>query len=286
MHTLREEWTMPRYRVLTAAASNPKTAKLAELKQVLSAVLHLAPGDLSGYEVCPWRSGGCTMACLNTAGRGGLFKAGETTNTIQEARKRRTRRFFEEREAFLADIVADITKLVKEAAKLGWAPAIRLNGTSDLEWETVPVTVGGVDYENLMVAFPTVTFYDYTKVGTRLGRSLPNNYVLTFSLSESNDKYAIRALDAGLNVAVVLDYGKALPSTWAGRPVIDGDEHDFRFLDRRGGYIVALKAKGKAKRDTSGFVRRMDGTLDAGKRVTFALKRTAPNTAERLGCAA
>ena len=32
----------------------------------------------------------CKTACLNTAGRGGIIKKGETTNRIQEARQRST----------------------------------------------------------------------------------------------------------------------------------------------------------------------------------------------------
>ena len=35
--------------------------------------------------------------------------------------------------------------------------------------------------------------------------------------------------------------------------VIDGDEHDMRFLDEPN-VVVGLKAKGKAKKDSSGFV--------------------------------
>ena len=36
--------------------------------------------------------------------------------------------------------------------------------------------------------------------------------------------------------------------------IIDGDEHDARFLDPGPSYVVALTAKGRAKTDTSGFV--------------------------------
>jgi hypothetical protein len=37
-------------------------------------------------------------------------------------------------------------------------------------------------------------------------------------------------------------------------PVFNGDESDLRFLDPKG-VIVGLYAKGKAKKDTSGFVK-------------------------------
>jgi hypothetical protein len=57
-------------------------------------------------------------------------------------------------------------------------------------------------------------------------------------------------LKAGGNVAAVF---KTIPKTWKGFPVVDGDETDLRFLDGKN-VIVGLKAKGKAKKDTSGFV--------------------------------
>ena len=50
---------------------NPKTAK-GEKLWYFTAILHLAPATLSGFEVCSHRSAGCTAACLNTAGRGGM----------------------------------------------------------------------------------------------------------------------------------------------------------------------------------------------------------------------
>jgi hypothetical protein len=43
-----------------------------------------------------------------------------------------------------------------------------------------------------------------------------------------------------------------VPQSHWGKPVIDGDKHDARFLDQAG-TIVGLKAKGQAKKDTTGF---------------------------------
>jgi len=45
-----------------------------------------------------------------------------------------------------------------------------------------------------------------------------------------------------------------MPETYNGLPVFNGDESDLRFLDPQG-VIVGLYAKGKAKKDTSGFVK-------------------------------
>lgn len=228
---------------------NPKLMKGTK-KGYLSFVLHLAPANLSGKEVCPKRTAGCTAACLNTAGRGGIFKAGETTNVIQQARIRKTKQFFDSREVFMFDLVRDIKNAIKQAEKKDLIPAFRLNGTSDLSWEKYSCKRDGVQYKNIFEAFPEVQFYDYTKVLGRKVADIPN-YHLTFSNADGNINDVLGAKAAGMNIAVV--FRKGLPEKHLGLKVIDGDETDLRFLDERG-VIVGLKAKGKAKKDTSGFV--------------------------------
>lgn len=225
------------------STGNPKLMK-GEKKGYLSFVLHLAPSDLSGYNTCPMASAGCRAACLNTAGRGGLFKKGETTNTIQTARIRKTRMFFENRAEFISQLVADIRLGIRQAEKLGMIPAFRLNGTSDIPWENVPVN----DATNIMSLFPNVQFYDYTKRENR--RNLPTNYHLTLSRSETNE-VACFTPSQPYNVAVVFN-SKVLPTEYKGRPVVNGDDTDLRFLDPVG-VVVGLTAKGKAKKDPSGF---------------------------------
>jgi len=227
---------------------NPKLMK-GEKKGYLSFVLHLAPADLSGKNTCPKATAGCKSACLNTAGRGGIFKKGESTNVIQQARIRKTKMFYENREQFLADLESDIKAGIKQAEKQGLIPAFRLNGTSDLAWEKYSVKRDGIEYRNVFEAFPEVQFYDYTKVRGRKVEGI-TNYHLTFSKADGNDMDARLAASAGMNVAVVFE---KLPETYMGRKVVNGDETDLRFLDEKG-VIVGLKAKGKAKRDTSGFV--------------------------------
>jgi 3-hydroxyacyl-CoA dehydrogenase len=44
-----------------------------------------------------------------------------------------------------------------------------------------------------------------------------------------------------------------MPSIFKGMKVIDGDKTDMRFLDKSN-RVIGLKAKGKARKDTSGFV--------------------------------
>jgi len=230
------------------STANPKIQKGAKLGY-LSFILHLAPATLSGKETCPKRTAGCTAACLNTAGRGGMFKRGENTNMIQQARIRKTKMFFEDREGFMEQLEKDINLGIKQAARLGLTPVFRLNGTSDLAWEKY--TMKGSD-KNVFEMFDNIQFYDYTKV---LGRktSAYKNYHLTFSAADGNDADVQKAVAQGMNVAAVFD---RLPEEYMGRTVIDADEHDLRFLDAKN-VIAGLKAKGRAKKDTSGFVRRM-----------------------------
>lgn len=228
------------------STANPKTQKGVKLGY-LTFVLHLAPATVSGYETCPKRTAGCTAACLNTAGRGGMFKKGMTTNSVQEARKRKTRLFFEDRQEFMRLLAADIRQAVKYAQRRGLTPVFRLNATSDLAWEKYTVE----DDKNVFELFPDVQFYDYTKI---LGRKVSKykNYHLTFSAADGNDADVARAVAAGMNVAVVFDQ---LPLTWLGLPVFSADETDLRFLDPVG--IAGLKAKGRARKDTTGFVIRL-----------------------------
>ena len=236
------------------STGNPKVLK--GTKQGFNTyILHLAPANVSGYETCPKRTAGCTAACLNTAGRGGMFKKGENTNVIQQARIRKTQFFFEERAGFFEWLVKDIELAIKQSAKKNLVPVFRLNGTSDLSFEKYEVVRNGVLYRNIFEAFAEVQFYDYTKI---LGRKVNDiaNYHLTFSAADGNDADVRKAIAQGYNVATVFGIKKSLPmpDTYEGRPVFDGDDSDLRFLDPKG-VVVGLYAKGKAKKDTSGFVK-------------------------------
>lgn len=250
---------------LLTPSGNPKTEK-GRGKGFWTFVLHLAPAKLSGFNVCPMATAGCTMACLNTAGRGGI-KAGHSilthddvangiVNEIQAARIRKTREFFTNRDAFMALLVKEIDKAIARAARDGFVAVFRLNGTSDIRWETIAVQRNGETFPNVMAAFPNVQFYDYTKIANR--KHVPANYHLTFSLADGNEKQAEAALANGLNVAAVFrnqaTVARYIESGFMGRGVFCGDDTDLRFLDPRG-VVVALYAKGNAKKDQSGFVR-------------------------------
>ena len=248
--------------LLSAVNSNPKVAKNGKLG-ILTAVLHLAPGNMSGHEVCPKRSAGCSAACLHFAGSP-AYMSGKTT-----ARIARTKLLFADRNLFMNILALEIAEHLKLAEKENMEPAIRLNGTSDIVWEKkkfilfpeVSEILDGPSGTNIISLFPTISFYDYTAIPNR---TPPANYDLTFSAKEDNDRDVLGALKQGLNVAVV--FGRKLPVqlTLGGKNlvVIDGDEHDYRPSDPRG-VVIGLKAKGaKGKQDTSGFVQSLPSNDD------------------------
>lgn len=221
--------------------SNPKTVKGQRLGY-LTWILHLAPSTLSGKNVCPGASAGCIASCLNTAGRGHMAP-------IQQARIRKTKLFFEDRESFMHQLVKDIQSAIRKSDRLGYTPVFRLNGTSDIRWETIRIG----PYRNIFDMFRNVQFYDYTKLSNR--RNIPANYHLTFSRSECNEDKLDEAISNGMNIAVVFNTkkGETLPDTYRNLPVVDADDTDLRFLDVRGS-VCGLRAKGRARKDTSGFV--------------------------------
>ena len=201
--------------------------------------LHLAPHTLSGKNVCAHASAGCAAACLNTAGRGIM-------HSVQEARIRKTKWFYEDRKAFLLQLIKEIKSGEKSARRAQMNPCFRLNLTSDLPWHQLSV----------IIEYPELLFYDYTKDKKRMFRyldgKLPPNYYLTYSRSEETEDEEIHDLcRKGGNVAIV--FRDHLPSEWQGIRIVDGDINDLRFLDERG-KIVGLKAKGLAKKDETGFV--------------------------------
>ena len=201
--------------------------------------LHLAPHTLAGRNVCAHASAGCAAACLNTAGRGIM-------HSVQEARIKKTKWFFEDRLAFTLQLIKEIKSRKKSAIKNNLTPCFRLNLTSDLPWENLSV----------MLPFPFLQFYDYTKDKKRMLRylngELPPNYYLTYSRSEETEDEEIHDLcNKGGNVAIV--FRDHLPSEWQGIKVIDGDINDLRVLEEYS-KIVGLKAKGLAKKDETGFV--------------------------------
>ncbi len=199
--------------------------------------LALAPNVVSGRNVCPRHTAGCASACLYYAGRGQLV-------SVRRARIARTMLYHRDRPRFLRMLHRELHRWRGKARRQGKILAVRLNVFSDIAWERLD--------SPLFTTFADVRFYDYTKCPERFSGALPQNYYLIFSRSEDNEAEALDLLSRGHNVAVV--FRRRRPATWHGYRVIDGDAHDYRFLDPSP-RVVALSAKGRpGRRDRSGFV--------------------------------
>ena len=235
-----------RSKALLSVSTDAKTTK-GEAFGFLTGILYLAPATTTKWNTCSMASiAQCDKACLFTAGRGAM-------NSVQTARINKTKWFFEDRDSFMQQLVVDIAKLIKKASKQSLTPLVRLNGTSDIRWETVGLIVDGVAYANIFDVFPDVQFYDYTKDANRKGK--PLNYDLTFSYSgvEGFQPFVDIAVAKGMRMAVVFRKEQDIPMTFRGISVVSGDNSDVRHLDDDG-VIVGLYAKGKAKLDATGFV--------------------------------
>ena len=232
---------MPKYNLLSSGSTKiEKSNKLSD--EYFSRIVYLAPDDLADGKrtLCPYaKVAKCNVPCLNTAGMG------KFTN-VQQSRIRKSLLFLNDQQEFMRQLVQDVNKFLKECDRLGKKPALRLNGTSDIQWETIEVD----GYENIFAMFPQIQFYDYTKIPTRKVEHIPN-YHLTWSYSEADSKYAALIKNVSNNIAVV--FREALPEVFKGFKVIDGDKHDMRFLDETQ-VVVGLIEKGEAEKDTSGFV--------------------------------
>jgi hypothetical protein len=246
----------------TFLSINPKTEKSKEETRIL----HLAPSIISGQNVCP-NAGNCAKICLHFAGIPYLMGGKKT------CRVRKTLAYFDDQQSFLELTATAVlyNRSILDAAEL---LAIRLNGTSDILWETIEFTVSpelslfwrikfGVyivptTYPSIIHLFShypelRIKFYDYTKNYHNWAECKAIGYHLTFSYdgasNRKNVKMAAVAMSHGINVAAAFNIkkGHPLPSTSGGLgrsfKVVDGDLTDFRPSDPNGYHIVGLRFK-------------------------------------------
>jgi len=227
---------------------NAKASKSVALGY-LNAIHYMAPHDIAGVgNLCPYASPGCKASCLGYySGHAGMVKNDTDINSVRASRIAKAQRFMRDRAAYLSDVVVATSRVLVKAQRENLTPVLRLNGSTDISWERIPV----LGNPSIIEMYSHVQFVDYTKNYMRFNRPLPANYHLTFSLSEDNHPYAKNLLSRGFNVAAVF---RTLPTSWHGYPVINGDLHDLRHLDPKG-VVVGLTPKGrKAKADTTGFI--------------------------------
>jgi hypothetical protein len=227
--------------LLSNAKTNAKTKKMLDEFGYEGVIHYMAPHKVGDgkHTVCPYSTGGCRDSCLYTAGRGAM-------RMVQGSRINKTLEFLTNKQAYADRMFAELVNLEKRAIKKGYTPVARLNGTSDIRWEEY------IDMESL----PNIQFYDYTKdyhrMQTYMRDGLPENYHLTYSYSErSSWKEAHFITAKGHNVAIV--FRNRIPKRYMEIKVITGMTHDFRSRDAKG-VIIGLLARGRAKKDDTGFV--------------------------------
>jgi hypothetical protein len=230
--------------------TNAKTIK-GEKYGIKTAILYLMPAMGSGVQLCAnAKIAGCEKPCLFTAGRGAM-------SNVMLSRLRKTLYFNQFRDQFMAQLSREISREKAKAKRQGYKLIVRLNGTSDIRWENIALPL--VNAPTIFDLHSDIQFYDYTKLANR--KNIPANYDLTFSYSgvPAYAPFVAKAIAKGERIAVVfrnraiVNAMLANGETFLGLPVVDGDDTDIRHLDPKGA-IVALYAKGKARKDTSGFV--------------------------------
>lgn len=207
--------------------------------------LSLAHSDISGYNVCAMANklmakennknkSSCSSVCVAYNGNAQRFPK------IMEARIRKTKLFFEDRNEFFRLLIKDINAAIKSSIKKQLIPTFRLNTYSDIKYENIKVNHNNKVYNNIFEIFPEIKFYDYSKIANR---KTPKNYELTYSYY--GNKKALNNEINNKNVAIVFDQ---LPKKYKNRIVIDGDKTDLRTIENDGlNVVVGLKFKGSKK---------------------------------------
>lgn len=217
----------------------PERGMMADSAADIRAAFNLS----GGINLCPMASRGCALACLSRSGQSGM---------PDQQRAQMVRTAFILAHPHEAGLIVGAE--LRAAIRRHGAINLRLNVTSDIRWELIA--------PDMMTALTGagVKMYDYTAWSPDQ-RSPSPDYSLTYSAKESahtSDAYLTGILASGGNVAVPFTTrrGEALPATYLGFPVIDGDVSDERRNDPAGA-VVGLRAKGHAWRrdNTAGFIR-------------------------------
>jgi hypothetical protein len=249
-------------------SNSSKIKKNAKVLNIDTYVLYLAPHTLSGYNTCPMATKDCISGCLNTSGRAGMeIKSGNSDySQIIASRIKKTKLFYEQRSFFFDWLIAEIKAAKNLSEKKGNNFAVRLNGTSDINWNAYKHN-GLTIFDH----FSDIQFYDYTKVPNRFN-NIPANYHLTLSYTGYNWNSCKDILNKGYNVAAVFNIQKwynnrpenilPLPTSFKGFPVIDGDITDYRPYDKNGS-IVALRFKRIADKNMAAKVIKSKFVIDA-----------------------
>ena len=227
--------------LLSKGSTNTKTSK----NSIETYILYLAPHTQNSKKIniCPRASKGCAAACLFSAGRG------KFSNVIA-SRTNKTEYYLTDKKVFINQLSKELIKIAAKAIKQNKKIAIRLNGTSDQDFISLIKKYNNLDLLN-SDQFKNLVFYDYTAILGKIKKYINTNYKLTLSRKEDNEKEILEALKLGGNVAAV--FRDDLPTKYKGYTVVNGDSSDLEMIYNKN-VILGLKAKGEAKKDTTGFV--------------------------------
>ena len=208
-----------------------KKVEKGEAQKIITKVMYLFPHNaISLVTLCAGAKGaGCADDCLYQSGQLGMPVG-------RDAMAKRTILYVLFPKLFKKALIKEIRKA---HAKHGKALAIRLNGTSDIDWSDV------------IAANPETMHYDYTKLYNRVLKNKLPNYHLTYSGSAYNArsiKNTAKAINAGVNTAIAFNT-KNLEGEFKTPSKLDNfDTTDLRFLDNAGA-VGALTRKGSSRAD-------------------------------------
>ncbi len=228
---------------LGSVNKSAKLAKNGKINHQYTYGMYLAPANESGYNVCLFSTPECRLGCLATSGRAGMELIAGKTKT-SSCRIRKTRLFYEQPEFFMDWLIAEIKHYQLKAIQDSYYFSVRLNCTSDIDWQNVLV-----NGKNIFQIFPDVQFYDYTKNINKF-QNKSSNYHLTFSYTGRNWQSCEVLLKQGFNVAMIFNVKSEieLPVMYKRYQVINGDLTDYRVIDGKG-IIVGLKWKRIANKE-------------------------------------
>jgi hypothetical protein len=210
---------------------------------------------------CACSTPGCRAACLSGSGQLG-FPA------QQHALRVRTAFAAAHPDSFLTVLHANLLKFQGQAREAGVAPVVRLNGTTDVRYDTLPTA----DLLFREHGRDKIQFNEYTKHNTRGALSdadlageaarfarTPNLYEIPSMNEFTTPDRVSQWRSAGRNFAVPVDISErhrvfggqqeAMPAGLqfhfggVGHDVVSGYRHDMRFLDPQGGHAVVLPVR-------------------------------------------
>ena len=198
-----------------------KTAKGEKKLGVMTYIVYLLSGKMSGVQMCKFASEGCLAACLNISGQALIgFHSVGLSNHCLIPRLIRTWLVAWNRPVAEKIIEHEMLLAKKRADKADMKFAVRLNGTSDLWWGS------------LIKRHPDLTFYDYTKSPFNMRLSAKfDNYHITFSYAgPDNVEHCVAALSRGHNIAIPVVKG-VIDRLLESKRGYTLDDSDARFLD-------------------------------------------------------